>query len=76
MRAFCGVAEVAPIHPFILEYEVSGRSPVREGLYIFERSAFGSHCPTVRFDMFSEKDPKDADSKLIDPGVFETLMKP
>jgi hypothetical protein len=75
LRAFCGDAEVLPIHPFIIEHEVPGRAPIREGLYVFERTAFGPQCGTIRFSMFSEKDPKGADTKVIDPKLFEQLPK-
>jgi hypothetical protein len=76
MRAYCGDTEVLPIHPFVIEHEVQGRAAIREGLYAFELAAFGSNCPTVRFSMFSEKDPQHADSKVIDPKLFEQLAKP
>jgi len=76
LRAYCGDAQVTPIHPFVIEHEVSGRSPIREGLYVFERGAFGPHCPAVRFSMFSEKDPQRADTKAIDPKLFDQLPKP
>jgi S1-C subfamily serine protease len=76
LRAYCGDAEVVPIHPFVIEHEVSGRSPIREGLYVFERDAFGPHCPAVRFSMFSEKDPQRPDTKSIDPKLFDQLPKP
>lgn len=76
LRAYCGDTEVMPIHPFIIEHEVQGRSKIREGLYIFDRGAFGSHCPAVRFSMFSERDPDRADSKVIDPKLFDQLTKP
>ena len=51
------------------------RSPIREGLYVFELGAFGPHCSTVRFSMFSEKDPQQADTKVIDPKLFEQLAE-
>ena len=76
LRAYCGDTEVAPIHPFIVEYQVSGRAPIREGLYVFEAGAFGPHCSSIKFSMFSEKDPERADTKVIDPKLFEELAKP
>ena len=76
LRAYCGDNEVAPIHPFIVEYQVSGRAPIREGLYVFEAGAFGPHCSSIKFSMFSEKDPERADTKVIDPKLFEELAKP
>lgn len=76
MRAYCGDAEVLPIHPFIVEYEISGRPPIREGLYVFEPTAFGPHCPTIRFSMFSAKEPQKADTKVVDPKLLDQLAKP
>ncbi|HYE87373.1 MAG TPA: hypothetical protein VEA16_13520, partial [Vicinamibacterales bacterium] len=70
MRAYCGSNEVLPIHPFIIEHPVPERSPIREGLYVFDRSAFGPHCKTVRFVMYSEKSA-GGDTKDIDPKLFE-----
>ena len=75
LRAYCGDAEVAPIHPFVIEHEAQGGAKVREGLYVFERGAFGPHCATIRFSIFSEKDPHRADTKVIDPKLFEQLPK-
>ena len=76
LRAYCGDTEVTPIHPLIIEHQAAERPPVREGLYVFAIDAFGPQCASVRFSMFSEKDPKNADSKTIDPKLFEQLTKP
>ena len=75
LRAYCGDAEVTPIHPFIIEHQAAERAPVREGLYVFAIDAFGPQCASVRFSMFSEKDPKNADTKAIDPKLFEQLVR-
>ena len=76
MRAYCGDSEVLPIHPFIIEHRVAERAPIREGLYVFERDAFGPQCPTIKFAMFSAKDPAEPDTKVIDAKLFEQLAKP
>ena len=70
MRAFCGSAEVAPIHPFTIVREVQDRAAMREGLYVFAAGDFGPHCGTVRFDLYSEKSPDRADALNVDPKVF------
>ena len=62
--------------PFIIEHQAAERAPVREGLYVFAIDAFGPQCASVRFSMFSEKDPKNPDTKAIDPKLFEQLTKP
>ena len=70
MRAFCGDTEVMPIHPFLIEMPVQDRAPIREGLYVFALTDFGTHCASVRFDLFSEKSPNNADSRTVDPTMF------
>ena len=72
MRAFCGGAEVTPIHRFIVETDVRGRS-LREGLYVFALTDFGAHCSSVRLDLFSAKSPNKADSRTIEAEVFAAL---
>ena len=73
MRAFCGAAEVAPIHPFTIVREVPGRAAIREGLYVFAVGDFGPHCAKVRFDLFSEKSPDRADTITVDPRLFAQI---
>jgi hypothetical protein len=73
MRASCGDTEVLPIHPFIIERRINDRQSIREGLYIFARDAFGPQCSTIKFSMFSEKDPTRAETKAIDPKLVEQL---
>ena len=73
MRAFCGAAEVAPIHPLIIERQVTGGAKIREGLYVYALTDFGPHCGTVRFDMYSEKSAQKADSRTIDPALFTLI---
>jgi hypothetical protein len=75
MRAFCGAAEVAPIHPLIIERQVTGGAKIREGLYVFGLNDFGPHCGTVRFDLYSEKSGQKADSRTIDPALFTLISQ-
>lgn len=76
MRAQCGDTEVLPIHPFVIERRVNDKQTIREGLYVFDLKAFGPQCPTIRFSMYSEKEPQAPDTKAIDPKLFEQLTKP
>ena len=73
MRAFCGAAEVAPIHPFAIVREVQDRASLREGLYVFAVGDFGAHCATVRFDLYSEKSPDPADTMTVDPKLLAQI---
>jgi hypothetical protein len=50
MRAFCGEAEVTPIHPFRLEQKV-GDTTIYEGLYVFDPGALGPQCGTVKLTL-------------------------
>ena len=59
MRAFCGDAEVTPIHPFKLEQRVSESDAIYEGLYVFDPGALGPHCGPVKLVLYSEKEPDE-----------------
>jgi hypothetical protein len=76
LRAYCGDAEVPPIHPFVIERRINDKQAIREGLYVFSLDAFGPQCAAVKFSMFSEKEPQKADTKAIDPQLFEQITKP
>ena len=41
LQAFCGQTEVLPIHPFVLERQVSSATTTTEGLYVFDPNALG-----------------------------------
>jgi S1-C subfamily serine protease len=67
MRAFCGDAEVTPVHPFKLEQRVSESVAINEGLYVFDPGALGPHCGTVKLVLYSEKEPEKGDTRVVDP---------
>jgi hypothetical protein len=75
LRAFCGDAEVTPIHPFKLEQRVSESEAIYEGLYAFDPGALGPHCPTVKFMLFSDKTPAKGDTRVVDPRVVEQIWQ-
>jgi S1-C subfamily serine protease len=75
MRAFCGDTEVTPIHPSIIERQFAEQKVVREGLYVYGTTALGPHCPSVRLEIFSEKNPQRSDIKQIDPKLFEQVVQ-
>jgi hypothetical protein len=75
MRAFCGDAEVTPIHPFKLEHRVSGNDGIYEGLYVFDPASLGPHCSTVRLVMYSEKEPEKGDTRVVDPKVLQQIWQ-
>jgi S1-C subfamily serine protease len=75
MRAFCGDAEVTPIHPFKLELEVPKKATTYEGLYVFDPDALGPHCGTVKLVLYSDKQPDEGDTKVVEPAVIQQAWK-
>ena len=73
MRAFCGDAEVTPIHPFVVERRTSETESVSEGLYMFDPAAFGPACGTVRLTVYSEAEPDKADTRVVEPKVLQQI---
>ena len=75
LRAFCGDAEVTPIHPFKLEQRVSEKDAIYEGLYVFDPDALGPRCGTVKLVLYSEKEPEKGDTRIVDPKVLEQIWQ-
>jgi hypothetical protein len=75
LRAFCGDAEVTPIHPFMLELRVSEDNAVYEGLYVFDPGALGPHCGPVKLELYSEKDPEKGDARIVDAKIVEQIWQ-
>src|SRR5262245_30106726 len=75
MRAFCGDAEVTPIHPFRIETRVSDNDGIYEGLYVFEAEALGPACGAVKLMLYSEKEPEKADTIVADSGVVQRIWQ-
>jgi hypothetical protein len=75
MRAFCGDAEVTPIHPFKLERRVSETEAIYEGLYVFDPGALGPQCGTAKLVLHSEKEPAKADTRTVDASVLQQIWR-
>jgi hypothetical protein len=73
MRAFCGEAEVTPIHPFKLEQRISETDAIYEGLYVFDPGSLNPQCGTVKLVLHSEKEPQKADPRVVDMKVLEQI---
>src|SRR6266487_1507543 len=73
LRAFCGAAEVTPIHPFKLEQRVSESDAIHEGLYVFDPSALIPQCGSVKLVLYSEKEPEKGDTREVDPKVLQQI---
>ncbi|MGD9903337.1 MAG: serine protease [Vicinamibacterales bacterium] len=75
LRAFCGTAEVTPIHPFLIERRISATDAIHEGLYVFDPDAFGPHCRTARLELFSDKTPPVADVATLNPATLDLVWR-
>jgi hypothetical protein len=75
LQAYCGGAEVTPIHPFKLELRVSETDAVHEGLYVFDPAALGPGCRTVTLVLYSEKEPAKADKRVVDPTILQQIWR-
>src|SRR5262249_14767373 len=75
LRAFCGDAEVTPIHPFKLEQRVTETTTIAEGLYVFDPGTLGPQCGTVKLVLYSKKEPEKGDSRVFDPAVVEQIWQ-
>jgi hypothetical protein len=71
MRAFCGDVEVTPIHPFVIDHQVSESESVDEGLYVYDPDALGPQCSSVRLTLYSAKEPEKGETRAIDPKVIQ-----
>jgi hypothetical protein len=75
MRAYCGDAEVTPIHPFKLDLRVTETEAIYEGLYVFDPGAFAPSCASVKLVLTSEKEPEKADTKIVDAKVVQQIWQ-
>lgn len=75
MRAFCGSAEVTPIHPFKIERRMSESDVMFEGLYVYGPGALGPQCGTVKLVLYAEKTPDKGDTRVVDPTVLQQIRQ-
>lgn len=75
MRAMCGDAEVVPVHPFTLEHRLTDKDTIVEGLYAFDPEALTPTCKTVTLQVFSEKEPRNADTLVVDAKVIQQIWQ-
>ena len=75
MRAFCGDAEVTPIHPFQIEQRISESDAIHAGLYVFDPDAIGLACASVKLVLYSEKDPDKGEIRLVDAKVVQQIWR-
>lgn len=75
LRAFCDTAEIRPIHPFVLQHQLSDTDPLIEGLYVFDPASFVSGCTAIRLHLSSVAAPDRADIVTVPPQVLSQLRR-
>jgi len=75
MRAFCGDAEVTPIHPFVVEHRISETEAIYEGLYVFDPAALGPTCSAVKLTVYSENEADKGDARVVDQKVVQQIAR-
>ncbi|HXW08621.1 MAG TPA: serine protease [Vicinamibacterales bacterium] len=73
LQAFCGPTEVMPIHRFTLDMPISETETMLEGLYVYDPGAFGPACAEVRLVLYSEKEPENGDTRVVDSKVVQRV---
>ena len=64
-----------PLHPFVIEHQMSQKEVVREGLYVFAADALGPHCESVTLSFYSEARPDKADVLTVDRPIVERIWQ-
>ena len=75
LRAFCGDAELTPIHPLKLEYRISKSESIYEGLYVFDPGAITPECASVKLMVYSEKEPEKPITQLVDARIIKQIWQ-
>jgi hypothetical protein len=75
LRAFCGDAEIVPVHPLKLAHRLPGNDTLVEGLYAFDPGALAPTCATVRLQVYSEKETGKADTVIVEPKVIQKVWQ-
>lgn len=73
MTLACGPAAIAPIHPFVLDHQLSEAKVIREGLYVFDPAAFDPGCGELRLTLFSDRAPDTPDTIVIPRPTVERI---
>jgi S1-C subfamily serine protease len=75
MQAFCGNAEVTPIHPFVLERPISDTNTIDEGLYVFDPGALTPDCGSVRLVLYSQQSPDNGETLTVDSKLLQQVWE-
>lgn len=75
LRVTCGATEIVPIHPFVLEHDLSETDRLVEGFSVFDPSAWTGACSDVRLHLSSVAAPSRVDVVTVPPQVLAQLRK-
>ena len=75
LLAYCGDAEVRPIHPFMIANRISDKDTISEGLYVFDPGAFGPQCESVKLVLYSEKEPERGETQVVEPRIVQQIAQ-
>ena len=73
LRAYCGGAEVVPIHPLTVEHRLSDTEAAYEGLYVFDPRALSTACSPVKLVLYAEKNPDKPETTTVDPRIVQQI---
>ena len=73
MTVSCGTATVPPIHPFVLEHQLSETATIREGLYVFDPGALNPRCGDVRLTLQSTLERGKPDTVVLAHATVERI---
>ncbi len=81
MRLMCGDREVEPIHPAKIahilsesNYLISVKDATYEGFYSYPADAITPQCGKVTLELFSEKNPTEAKTKVLDEKTVTKIV--
>jgi S1-C subfamily serine protease len=69
----CGTTPITPIHPFVLEHQLSETDVVREGVYVFDPNAFDPQCGEVRLTLHSQQAPGKPHTVVVPASTVERI---
>lgn len=73
MTVSCGTTTVSPIHPFVLEHQLSETDTIREGVYVFDPGAIGPQCGDVTLTLQSTLGGARPDKVVLSPATVARI---
>ena len=71
----CDAVPVTPIHPLVLEHQLSETQAIAEGLYVFHPDAFDGRCGEMRLQMHARATSEVGTPLVVPPAVVERIRR-